>query len=72
MEKIEIYSDFITLGQALKYAGIVCNGGEIKAFLENETVKVNQILEKRRGEKLFPGDIIEINEKKYAILSKIA
>jgi len=70
MEKIFIYTSYITLGQALKYAGIVCNGGEIREFLEENLVKINGVEEKRRGKKLFFNDVIEVNDKKYIVLTE--
>ncbi len=67
MKKIRITSESINLGQFLKFSGIISNGGEAKNFLENNDVKVNNIEEKRRGKKLFSGDIIEINGSKFSI-----
>ena len=33
MKEIKIHSEYITLGQLIKYLGIVNTGGEIKVFL---------------------------------------
>lgn len=70
MKKIGISTPFITLGQLLKYMGIVTCGGEIKAFLEQKSVKVNGNLEKRRGKKLFSNDVIEIDGEKIMIFNE--
>lgn len=67
MVEIFIDSDFITLGQFLKFSCIVSSGGEVKYFLENNVIFVNEIEENRRGKKLFPGDLVKINEKIFAI-----
>ena len=67
MIKIEIHSEWITLGQFLKFSGIIYSGGEVKNFLENNKVMVNDIEEKRRGKKLFSGDLIVVNGKKYIV-----
>lgn len=60
MEKIRIHSDYITLGQLLKKADIVQSGGEVKQLLLTESVRVNQEIEVRRGRKLYPQDMIEV------------
>ena len=38
-----------------------------KRFLSNSTIKINHFIEKQRGKKLFPGDLIEINHEKFII-----
>lgn len=60
MEKITIHTDYITLGQMLKKADIVQSGGEVKHLLLTESVRVNQEIEVRRGRKLYPQDLVEI------------
>lgn len=67
MTKILINSESINLGQFLKFSGVISNGGEAKIFLQENDVKVNKIDEKRRGRKLFSGDIVEINGEKYCV-----
>ncbi len=67
MVKIKIDTEFIKLGQFLKFSGVISVGGEAKDFIENNCIKVNSNVEKQRGKKLFPGDLIEINGKKYLI-----
>ncbi len=60
MEKIIIRSEYITLGQFIKFTNIVSSGGMVKAILEEYTIYVNDILEARRGKKLYPGDKVLI------------
>jgi ribosome-associated protein YbcJ (S4-like RNA binding protein) len=60
MKKIIINSEYITLGKFLKYADIVSSGGMVKYILEEQDILVNDILENRRGKKLFPGDRVLI------------
>ena len=67
MVKIKIHSEPITLGQFLKFSGLIYSGGEVKIYLEENDVFVNEISEKRRGKKLFSGDIVQINEQKYVL-----
>jgi len=60
MEKITIKSEFITLGQFLKFVDVISSGGMVKHALETLTIYVNDVLENRRGKKLYPGDKILI------------
>ena len=62
VEKINISSEYITLGQFIKYANIVSSGGMVKAILAEYKIYVNDILEARRGKKLYPGDKILIKD----------
>jgi ribosome-associated protein len=60
MEKVQISTEYITLGQFLKLAAVIDTGGAAKWFLQEHEVFVNGDLEDRRGRKLFPGDAVEI------------
>ena len=60
MERVKINSEYITLGQFLKYVNIVSSGGMVKAILQDTKIHVNDILEARRGKKLYPGDKIVV------------
>lgn len=60
MEKIAIKSEYITLGQFIKFANIVGSGGMVKAILQEYKIVVNDIEENRRGKKLYPGDKVFI------------
>ena len=66
-EKITITSDFITLGQFLKYADVISTGGEAKLFLQENEVIINGENDNRRGRKLRDGDKVEILNKVYEI-----
>ena len=68
MKEIKIHSEYITLGQLIKYLGIVDTGGEIKVFLSENSVFVNEMPENRRGKKLYPGDFVQISGKKFKIV----
>lgn len=68
MKEIKIHSEYITLGQLIKYLGIVNTGGEIKVFLSENSVFVNEMPENRRGKKLYPGDFVQISGKKFKIV----
>ncbi|CAM4380803.1 S4 domain-containing protein YaaA [Bacillus manliponensis] len=60
MEKIQISTEYITLGQFLKLCGVLDTGGAVKWFLQEYEVYVNKELENRRGKKLYANDIVEI------------
>ncbi|MDY0409938.1 S4 domain-containing protein YaaA [Virgibacillus soli] len=59
-EQIGIKTEYITLGQFLKLANILESGGMIKVYLQEQGVKVNGEVEHRRGRKLYPQDVIEL------------
>jgi len=60
--KVFINTEYITLGQMLKYENILDSGGLVKDFLLSKKVTVNKNYENRRGKKLFPGDIVGIEK----------
>ena len=62
MEIVEINREFITIGQLLKFENIVETGGMVKIFLDDYEVLVNGQQDQRRGRKLYPGDIVQIEE----------
>lgn len=55
---VKITTEFITLGQLLKLAQIIQNGGQAKSYLAENEVLVNEESDQRRGRKLRPGDEI--------------
>ena len=67
MVKIIIKDDHIKLGQALKLAGAVDSGVDAKFVIKDGLVKVNDEQCIERGKKLFEGDIIEFDDRKYVI-----
>jgi S4 domain protein YaaA len=67
MKKVKIETEYITLGQLLKFTGIISFGSEAKTFLNEEEVLVNSEIEARRGRKLYPGYIIKIKNNEYVV-----
>ncbi|ACB83602.1 S4 domain-containing protein YaaA [Natranaerobius thermophilus] len=65
--KVEINSEYITLGQLLKYVNIVATGGEVKHFLKEEDIEVNGEKTEQRGKKLYPGDIVNLKDQEEII-----
>lgn len=68
MKEIKLIGEYITLGQLLKLENYVSTGGEAKIFLTDNDIYVNDILENRRGKKLYINDVIKINNKLYKII----
>ena len=68
MQVINLREDYIKLGQALKAAGLVSSGVEAKIVISNEEVKVNGIVETRRGKKLIDGDIVSFDGEEIKIV----
>lgn len=64
-KKIRIESDYITLGQFLKFANVIDNGGEAKFFIVENSILVNGEDCKMRGKKLRENDKITINNSLF-------
>ena len=67
---ITIQTEYITLGQFLKFADVVSSGSEAKFYLAQHEITVNGELENRRGRKLRPGDVVEVENAVYEIISQ--
>lgn len=67
MKKINIKTEFITLGQLLKLLDIVSSGGEAKFYIKEHKIFVNGTLEDRRGRKLRKGDLVVLSDLKILI-----
>lgn len=70
MVEFELYlrDDFIKLGQALKAAGLVENGADAKAAIQDGEAKVNGEVEYQRGKKLYEGDEVVFADTLIRIL----
>lgn len=68
VKKIKITSEYITLGQFLKYVDLINFGGEAKNYIQNHEIFVNKNLTKERGKKLRPNDVIEVESKIFEIV----
>ena len=55
MDKVAINTEFIKLGQLLKFASIVGNGSDAKMLIADGIVKVNGVVVTERGKKIHPG-----------------
>lgn len=66
---VPIRGEMIRLGQLLKLAGVIDDGGEAKAFLAETDVLVNGEPEARRGRQLAPDDLVVAGEHELRVVS---
>lgn len=59
---IKITSEYITLGQFLKFTNVISNGGEAKYFIANNKIFLNGEQIFQRGKKIRRHDKISIND----------
>ncbi|MDQ0257559.1 S4 domain protein YaaA [Evansella vedderi] len=69
-QKVKIQEDYITLGQILKEVGVISTGGAAKWFLQENQVFLNGEEENRRGKKLYPGDVLVIENFGTVLIEK--
>ncbi len=67
MEILKLKDEYITLGQALKAAGLAESGSDAKFAIRDGLVTVNGETEYRRGRKLYDGDEAEYDGRKIHI-----
>lgn len=67
MEEVYIRDEYIKLGQALKFAGLVGSGTDAKYVINDGLVKLNGVVVYERGKKCYNGDIIEFENEKVVI-----
>jgi ribosome-associated protein len=65
---VEIRDESIRLGQLLKLAALVDDGGEAKEVLARGLVEVNGEVETRRGRRIVPGDSVRIGDRTVAVV----
>ncbi|WP_027120522.1 RNA-binding S4 domain-containing protein [Mycoplasmopsis lipofaciens] len=64
---VKIKGEFITIGKLLKLIGEIDTGGTSKIFLETNEIKINNKKPQGRSTKVFPEDIVWINDKLFKI-----
>lgn len=58
--RVVIATPTVALGAFLKWAQVVDSGGAAKQLVQSERVKVNGVVERRRGRTLVPGDRVAV------------
>ena len=61
-------AEYIKLDQFLKLAQFVATGGQAKALIQDGQVKVNGLIETRRGRKLHHGDRVEVDGEEMVVM----
>ena len=67
METIKITTEYIKLQDLLKFANVVCTGGEAKIIIQEGEVKVNGEVCTMRGKKIRPGDLVELGDVQLTV-----
>ncbi|MBD2313820.1 RNA-binding S4 domain-containing protein [Desertifilum sp. FACHB-1129] len=57
----------IKLDQFLKWKGLVDTGGQAKLAIQDGEVRVNGVIETRRGRKLVAGDRVTIGNQTFRV-----
>lgn len=68
MEKVVIRDEYITLGQFLKFAGIVESGNIAKFVIQDGLVEVNNETCLMRGKKLYDKDIVTFEGESFVVV----
>lgn len=70
MDTTAIADGTIRLGQLLKLAGLIEVGGDAKALLAADRVRVNGEPEQRRGRQIRPGDVVAVDDHEVAVVAE--
>lgn len=71
MTRLPITTPYIALKDVLKMSGLVATGGMVKQILQDGEVRVNSLVETRRGRKLYPGDVVAYGSETVIIVSGV-
>ena len=66
--EVKIHTEYIELQQLLKLTDWISTGGEAKIAVKRLKIFVNGEKEDRRGRKLYPGDTVQIQNRKYEVV----
>ncbi|MGB7817111.1 MAG: RNA-binding S4 domain-containing protein [Ornithinibacter sp.] len=66
---VPIRDESIRLGQLLKLAGLVDDGGVAREVIERGLVAVNGDIETRRGRQVRPGDVVTLEDQTLRVLA---
>lgn len=70
MREVIITREPVELYKILKFEGLVENGGEAKAVIEQGLVSVNGEVETRKRRKIVNGDVIALAEHRLRIVTR--
>ncbi len=61
MERFKIKGEYIQLNQLIKIMGWCENGAQANSFIDEGLVKVNDVVEYRKRNKVVPGSRVQFN-----------
>ncbi len=62
-EAVEITTEFITMDKLLKFSGIADTGGQAFLMVEDGVVRLNGQLVTEKRKKVYPGDVVNIDDQ---------
>ena len=69
-ENIAITTECITMDKLLKFSGVADTGGQAFLMVEDGIVKLNGKLVTEKRKKVFPGDVVNIDNQIELTVSK--
>ena len=69
-EQIAIITEFITMDKLLKFSGVADTGGQAFLMVEDGIIKINGKLVTEKRKKVFPGDIVNIDNQIELTITK--
>ena len=71
-ETVSIITEFITMDKLLKFSGVADTGGQAFLMVEDGIVKLNGKLVTEKRKKVFPGDVVNIDDQIELTITKEA
>ena len=71
-ETVAIITEFITMDKLLKFSGVADTGGEAFLMVADGIVKLNGKLVTEKRKKVFPGDVVNIDDQIELTITKEA
>ena len=69
-ETVAIITEFITMDKLLKFSGVADTGGQAFLMVEDGIVKRNGELVTEKRKKVFPGDVVNIDDQIELTITK--
>jgi len=67
--EVPITGEMIRLGQLLKLAGVVDDGGQARSLIEGGEVSVDGEVDRRRGRQVHPGSLVALGQTRILVTS---
>lgn len=71
-ETVEIRTEFITMDKLLKFSGVADTGGQAFMMVEDGVVRLNGQLVTEKRKKVYPGDVVNIDDQIELTVAKEA